>query len=230
MSQHPTLPALGFTLFDVATAAVRVLGHDWEAAPVGLWQTSGTISHRDGHHDGFTLSTNTLGELLIKSITTGVPSLVRDVAPEQGLDYVAALVAATIRESLAQRMFTSDEPLPFETLIAIYRDVERLMQEHVERVLPRHVQGAVLDVLDEEALAKHGAPRSVVFETTEQDDGYVWLADEVTVEFSDGIHDVMELGHYNICRTFLADHALAHEVGDHSVLTVTFDPPALALS
>ncbi|NML55104.1 hypothetical protein HHL19_35755 [Streptomyces sp. R302] len=230
MSKLTSSLATTFTIFDLATATVQILGRDWETVPIGRWKASGSIRHRDGHHDGFTLAVSPAGELHIRNEDAEELTTLTDADPSTGLAYVAVVVADVIREELARDAITPTGPMPYETLRTSYREIERLMEQHVDRVLPRHVEGAVLDVLDEETLAEHGAPTQAVFATSEFDDGYGWSVEEVLVRFSDGsTHDV-ELDYGDTCRNFLADHAAAHEVGDDSKLVVSFDPPGLQIT
>ncbi|MFI6688068.1 hypothetical protein [Streptomyces sp. NPDC050485] len=171
------------------------------------------------------------GNLTVQADGSEPLAVLQTVGAAPGIDHVAGAVADVIRDSLKTVPVEMDDgQLPFETLLAIYRRAEDLMTAHSEQVLPRHVEGAVRAALDEKTTAEHGAPVTAEFETTEQDNGYVWLADETQVVLADGLRRTVNLGWTGQCRSFLVDHALAHEVGDDSVLTVTFDPPGLHIA
>ncbi|WP_328491237.1 hypothetical protein [Streptomyces zaomyceticus] len=222
-----------FTLPALATATAGILGHDWDAAPVGPWEVSGFISHRDSKHNGFLVAVNSDGDLYVQGDGPDPLAVLQDVSPyEENLTYVAERVASVIVDSLQQVPVELDGPLSYETLEAIRREADRLMTEHTEHVLPRHVLGAVTAALSGEQRTAHGAPQSAVLGTIEQDEGDVWHADQTEVRFADGTTVTVSLPHPygDPCRNHLVRHALASGICDGDTLTVTFDPPALDIS
>ncbi|MER5549621.1 hypothetical protein ABT072_46315 [Streptomyces sp. NPDC002589] len=224
------MTSTGFNLPALTTAIVGLLGHDWEFAQTDPSHATGSIQHRDGKHDGFVVALDPHGNPTVQANSPEPLAVFQTASPAQGIDHVADAVADVIRDSLKRIPVELDGSLPFETLQAIYHRAENLMTAHSEQVLPRHAQGAVCAALDEKTLTEHGAPVSAAFDTTERDDGYVWLADETQVVLADGTRRTVDLGWTGQCRSFLVDHALTHEVGDDDVLTVTFDPPGLRIT
>ncbi|WDN55910.1 hypothetical protein [Streptomyces clavuligerus] len=213
----------------VATAVIDLLGHDWEFAQDDPEPATASIRHRDGKHPGVLLTEGLHGRLIIWSGPSEPPAVLQLTGPDQDADHIAAAVEDVLHRSLKAVPSALNNQLPFETLLAIRDRASNLLTEHNEQVLPRHVERTVQAALDEQTLAEHGAPVSAVLDTTEQDDGYVWLADETRVVLADGTHTTICLGWEGRCRTFLVDHALDHEVSDDDVLTVTFDPPGLRI-
>lgn len=214
----------------LGAAIVDLLGHDWEFVQTRPSRPIGSIRHREGKHIGFVVAVEASGNLTVQvgdSQPLAVPHAI-EAAPDT--EHAANAVVDMIRDSLKSVPVNLDDQLPFESLLAVYHRAERLMSAHIEQVLPRHVEGAVRAALDEKTLAKHGAPVSAAFDTTEQDNGYVWLADQTQVVLSDGTRRTVDLGWAGQCRTFLVAHALEHEVGDDDGLTVTFAPPGLRLA
>lgn len=218
-----------FTLPALASAAAGLLGHDWEAGPVGPWEVSGFISHRDSKHDGFIVAVDPHGDLYVQGDGPEPLAVLRDVCPRQDVTYVAERVAGVIVDSLKRVPVELEGPLPYETLEAIWREADRLMTEHTEHALPRHVLGAVTAALSDEQSTQHGAPQSAVLGTIEQDEGDVWHADETEVQFADGATVRVSLP-WDHCRDHLVRHALASAICEGDTLTVTFDPPALDIS
>ncbi|MEU0215187.1 hypothetical protein ABZ281_08700 [Streptomyces sp. NPDC006265] len=216
-------PALG-------AAIVDLLGHDWEFGQTRPLRTTGSIRHRDGKHIGFVVAVEANGNLTVQAGDSQPLAVLQTTETAQDTEHAANAVVDLIRDSLKSVPTKLDDQLPFETLLAVYHRAERLMSAHIEQVLPRHVEGAVHAALDEKTLAEHGAPVSASLDTTEQDNGYVWLADETLVVLADGTQRTVDLGWAGQCRNFLVDHALKHEVGDLDVLTVTFAPPGLRIA
>ncbi|MFI1648261.1 hypothetical protein ACH4XT_15160 [Streptomyces avidinii] len=219
-----------FSLRALETAIVDLLGHDWEFVPTEPSRATGSIRHRDGKHVGFLVTVEPHGNVTIQTGASGPLAVLQTTSPAQDVDRIANTVVDAIHGSLRTVPVELNDQLPFETLLAVYHRASDLLVEHNEQVLPRHVEGTVRAALDEGTLAEHGAPVSAAFDTTEQDDGYVWLADETHVVLADGTRQTVNLGRSGLCRSLLVDHALEHEVGDDDVLTVTFSPPSLRIA
>ncbi|MEU8542925.1 hypothetical protein AB0C52_23565 [Streptomyces sp. NPDC048717] len=213
----------------LAAAVINLLGHDWEFAPDDPALTTASIRHCDGKHPGFLLAEDQHGRLTIRTGASEPLTVLQLTSADQDFDHVASEVEDVIHHSLRPVQDSLNNQLPFETLLAIHDTASRLLNEHNAQVLPRHVERTIRAVLDEQTLTEHGAPVSAVLDTTEQDDGYVWLADETRVVLADGTHKTVCLGREGRCRSFLVDHALEHEVGDDDILTVTFNPPDLRI-
>ncbi|MGY4963568.1 hypothetical protein [Streptomyces sp. 900105245] len=211
----------------LAAAVIDLLGHDWDFAPDDPASATASIRHCDGKHPGFLLAEDRHGRLTIRTSAAEPLAVLQLTSADQDVDHVATEVEDVIHRSLQPVPDALTNRLPFETLLAIHDTATRLLNEHNEHVLPRHVELTVRAALGEQTLTEHGAPVSAAFDTTEQDDGYVWLADETRVVLADGTHKTVRLGREGRCRSFLVDHALEHEVGDDDVLTVTFNPPGL---
>nr|WP_024127287.1 hypothetical protein [Streptomyces sp. F8]AHE40023.1 Hypothetical protein pFRL5_360c [Streptomyces sp. F8] len=219
------------SVFPVLGAAIiDLLGHDWEFVHTRPSRTTGSIRHRDGKHIGFVVAVEANGNLTLQAGDSQPLAVLQTTETAQDTEHAANAVVDLIRDSLKSAPVKLDDQLPFETLLAAYHRAERLMNAHIEQVLPRHVEGAVCAALDEKTLTEHGSPLSATFDTTEQDNGYVWLADETQVVLADGTQRTVDLGWAGQCRNFLVDHALEHEVGDDDVLTVTFAPPGLRIA
>ncbi|MFE0777007.1 hypothetical protein [Streptomyces sp. NPDC058861] len=222
MNSILSLPAL-------ATAITDLLGHDWQFTQDDPSPATASIRHCDGKHPGFLISEGDHGRLIIRTAASEPLAVLQFTGHDHDTDHIAAEVEDVIHRSLHAVPDALNSQLPFETLIAIYDTASRLLNEHNEQVLPRHVERTIRTALDKQTLADHGAPVSAAFDTTERDDGYVWLADETRVVLTDGTERTVHLGRGGRCRSFLVDHALENEVGDDNVLTVTFDPPALRI-
>lgn len=216
---HPALP----------TAIIDLLGHDWEFTQHAPSTATASIRHYDGKHPDFLITEAPHGGLTIRTGTAKPLAVLQLTSPDQDAGQVAAEVVDAIRRSLRAVPDALTNQLPFETLLSIYDTASRLLNEHNQQALPRHVERTIRAALDERTLTAHGAPVSAAFDTTEQDDGYVWLADEARVVLADGTQRTVCLGWEGRCRGFLVDHALEHEVGDDDVLTVTFNPPGLCI-
>ncbi|MEU5137750.1 hypothetical protein [Streptomyces californicus] len=217
------LPVLG-------AAVVDLLGHDWEFVQTRHSRTTGSIRHREGKHIGFVFTEEANGNLTVQVGDSQPLGVLQTTEIAQETEPAAKAIVDVIRDSLTSLPAKLDDQLPFETLLAVYHRAERLMGAHIEQVLPRHVEGAVRAALEEKTLAEHGPPVSAAFDTTEQDNGYVWLADATQVVLTDGTRRTVDLGLTGQCRRFLVDHALKHEVGDDNILTVAFAPPCLRIA
>ncbi|MEU7072973.1 hypothetical protein AB0B30_27960 [Streptomyces narbonensis] len=213
----------------LATALTDLLGHDWEFAQDYPSPATASIRHCDGKHPDFLITEDDHGHLTIRTGASEPLAVLQLTSADQDADRVASEVEDVLHHSLQAVPDALNNQLPFETLLAIYDKASRLLNEHNEQVLPRHVERTIRAALDEQTLTDHGAPVSAGLDTTEQDDGYVWLADETRVVLADGTQQTVSLGREGRCRSFLVDHALEHEVGDDNVLTVTFNPPNLRI-